>query len=370
MAWQLRHRRRELRDVLVAAGAGVVPGAVMALAYNHVRWASGTDAGYPIAAADGTTVFYEHLWVGLWGLLLSPSKSLFLYSPPVLLALATLAGLRAPERRPLRATWLAIALAAGPVFLVNAKLPFWSGDLAWGPRYVVFLTGALIVPAVLWVNEAWQRRRTIALATAGAIAVAGVGVQLVGNALYWDAFIRVSQRARLDWLGTPNRTGAAFPDRGAACDPCIEDTYPFLYVPAFNPFELNWWLVKHVLREDPWQVAEADAPWKRYTKLTLNVAEPYRRAHLDWWYGAFRKDLPKTTVWFLVLFSGGLVASAGLWTWRLRGRAAIAPSVPEHASEVPTPAPTPVAITPAPTPLPVGVPPVPATAVPLHSSPE
>jgi hypothetical protein len=208
----------------------------------------------------------------------------------------------------------------------------------------VFLTGALLVPAVLWLDEAWQRRRVVALAAAGTFVIAGVGVQLVGNALYWDTFIRISQRARLDWLGTPNRAGAPFHDRGAACDPCLEDTYPFLYVPAFNPIEINAWLIKHVLRESLWTVAEADAPWKRYTRLQLNIAEPYGRAHLDWWYPAFKQHLPNTARWLWVLFGGVLLLSAALWGWRLRARAPIVPYVHEPATPTPTPTPLPVPV--------------------------
>lgn len=318
IAWRMRDQRRPLVEVLVASAVGLLPGALMAVIYNQVRWGSGTNVGYAVGAATAPTIFGERLYVGLWGLLLSPSKSLFLYSPALLIGLMALLALRDPQRRLWRDVWLALAVTAAPIVYVTAKLPFWSGDLAWGPRYMVFVTGALIVPACLVVDRAWQHRRLVTLVAAGAIALSGVGVQAIGNALYWDSFIRVSQRARLDWLGAPNRAGSPFPNRGSACDPCFEDTYPFLWLPAFNPLEINVWLIKHVLRGDDWPTAEVDAPWKRYTSLRLNVAEPYRRAHLDWWYPPTRDNLPRTARWMLVLFVCGTLGSAGLWGWRLR----------------------------------------------------
>ena len=82
------------------------------------------------------------VFAGLWGQLFSPGKSVFLYSPPIVLAL--MGARRFWRHRPEAA--LAVALLVGPVVLLYSFYLFWSGDWAWGPRYLVFALPALLLP--------------------------------------------------------------------------------------------------------------------------------------------------------------------------------------------------------------------------------
>jgi len=307
IAWTLRKRRPELLRV---AGWSAVTGAplfVLALVYNYLRWSDVTKTGYEpyLAAYFGGSIFD-----GAWGMLASPNKSAFLYSPPLLLALfGWPAAIR--EHRRLGLALLAIVL---PTFLVYSTYRSWSGDYAWGPRFFVWAMPVLLVGVAWFVDKMsqWKRAFTIAVVAAGVI------VQLLGSALYWDHFIRIAIDTKNQWLGNPNRSGSYIPERGRGhCDSCFEDTYEITWTPAFQPIAGHWWLVKSLARGDEdWHAAQADAPWRTYTTLEVNLAASYPRARIDWWGLLWLKDAKGTRILGLVLLL--LFASTtglGIWRW-------------------------------------------------------
>jgi hypothetical protein len=279
----------------------------LALAYNWARWGSITASGYEpyLAMYFGGSVFD-----GAWGMLASPNKSALLYSPPLVLALLGWpAAIRAQRR-----LGLALLLVVAPTFLVYCTYRSWSGDYAWGPRYFVWVVPVALV-GLAWFVDLRSRARTIALAL---VIVAGIAVQVLGSALYWDHFIRIAIDAKQQWLGPPNRSGAYIPERGRGyCDSCFEDTYHLLWTPAFQPIRGHWWLVKALARgDDDARVAQRDAPWRRYTSLSVNLAGSYPRARIDWWGLLWWKDAPHTRaagVILLLLFVAG--TALGIWWW-------------------------------------------------------
>ena len=323
------YRKQGARPLLRALGLallGGLPGLVTMLAYNHARTGSLFDVGYALSApGQQSRSFSENPFYGLWGLLLSPGKSLFLYSPPLIVALLALPhALRTRDRG-----WLwALLLTGGPVVYSNAKYLFWSGDWCWGPRYILFVVPALLLPAIFVFDDLLARRRRLALAAGGAVFAVGLFVQVLGSLFYWDHFIRISQEARTSWLGAPNRAGAAAKDRGGMCDPCFEDFYPFNWLPAFSPVEGHYWLLRHVPRRHSWEQAEADAPWHRYTSLKLRIASSYPRARLDWWFLDWKKDLRPAGAFLLAFMFAGALGSAFLW-WRVGSPSA--PDISQHA---------------------------------------
>src|SRR5205085_112108 len=84
--------------------------------------------------------FINPLYIGIWGMLLSAGKSMFLFSPLLFLFLP---GVRICLRE--RATKL---LAIWSILLCCSQLIFygcwwdWSGDDAWGTRFIVLSTMA------------------------------------------------------------------------------------------------------------------------------------------------------------------------------------------------------------------------------------
>ncbi len=311
IAWTLRKRRAELLGVIKWAAVTGAPLLVLALAYNWARWGSITKTGYePYLDA----YFGGSLFDGAWGMLASPNKSALLYSPPLVLALVMLP--RAVRERP--RFGLALLAMVVPVFLVYCTYRSWSGDYAWGPRFFVWATPTLLVPIAWFVDTARARWRRVVLV---GVVAAGIGVQLLGNALYWDHFIRIAIDVKNQWLGQPNRSGSYIAERGRGhCDSCFEDTYELLWTPAFQPIRGHWWLVKSLARDDTPADAQLDAPWRTYTTLPVHLETTYPRARIDWW-GLLVKDAPATrTAGALVLVFLVDVLLWALWRWRLLAR--------------------------------------------------
>ena len=134
LAAAMRTRGNVLRTgVLVAAVAGSFGAAY--LLRNQLLFGSFFDFGYPPAAEGGRRLntFETPPATGLYGLLLSPGKSLFLFAPPLLLALAGMWRLAQRNR--------ALAVVGGLTPLVYlfffARYTQWEGGYCFGPRYLV-----------------------------------------------------------------------------------------------------------------------------------------------------------------------------------------------------------------------------------------
>ena len=173
LAAAMRSRGHALRTaVLVAAVAGSFGAAY--LLRNEFLFGSFFDFGYPPAAEGGRRLntFETPLATGLYGLLFSPGKSLFLFAPPLLLALPGLWRLARGNR--------ALAVVAGLTPLVYllffARYTQWEGGYCFGPRYLVPVIPLLALG--LGPMLAGCDRRILRLAAV--LAVAGFVVQGIG----------------------------------------------------------------------------------------------------------------------------------------------------------------------------------------------
>ncbi len=124
---------------------------------------------------------------GVYGLLVSPGKSVFLYSPPLLLS--ALFMLPFVRRWPHESLFFG-ALVVSHVVLAGL-LPFgvWAGDAAWGPRYLLPVLPYLLLPLIL----ALPPRRPVALAVVTGL---GVLVQLFPIGANFDTYILLSNGPR------------------------------------------------------------------------------------------------------------------------------------------------------------------------------
>lgn len=126
---------------------------------------------------------------GLYGLLLSSGKSVFLYAPPIILFFFALP--RFARRFPPEAAFCVLLMAT--FILFHARLEIWSGDGAWGPRYLVSTMPFWILPVGAsvssWWRRAWRRAAVIALVAAG------VAVNILGLTINWDAYIQIQPNA-------------------------------------------------------------------------------------------------------------------------------------------------------------------------------
>ncbi len=142
--------------------------------YNAARFDSPFDFGYS----------YPSLTVAMplntLGLLLSPGKGLFLYSPLIVLGALGLPRLWRADRHlaaALVACFLAITCFAG-------ASTYW-GDETWGPRYLVPVAWTLLVPIAWWSGS--QRRRRVLVG----VAVVAMLVQVVGVSGSYSRYLTV-----------------------------------------------------------------------------------------------------------------------------------------------------------------------------------
>jgi hypothetical protein len=175
LAMFVQGRKKALPGVL--AFVGVV--GVLGLAYllrNQILFGKFLDFGYPELEEGGKQIisFHTPLLTGLYGFLLSPAKSVFLFAPPVILAIP---GLRELWRRR-RA--LAIVAGVTPVvyLLFFARYTQWEGGYCVGPRYLVPPIALLCLGLgpILETGSRWARHAAVTLLFAGML------VQLTGMA--------------------------------------------------------------------------------------------------------------------------------------------------------------------------------------------
>jgi hypothetical protein len=133
---------------LLCTGTAVVIAFAFSCWYNNLRFGSPFDDGkLTFSARRGFPMFGNPI-AGFGTLILSPGKSVFLYSPTLILAVI---GWRRLYREQ-RALALGIATASISLVLFISCISFAGGDWCWGPRYlgVVVALFALALPFV-WI---------------------------------------------------------------------------------------------------------------------------------------------------------------------------------------------------------------------------
>jgi len=209
----------------------LVLGALIVAAYNLLRYGNPLQTGYHPLETFSTPFF-----TGLAGLLFSPGKSLFLYSPILVLSVAAFPAF---FRRCREEALLVGGVLAAHV-LLYAPWFVWHGGHCWGPRFLVptlpFLALAL-APVLVWAARSPWR-----IALVGALALVSVAVQALGLAASFDRFFET-----MDGLGFP------------LYDPRL------FFDPAYSPLA---WQVRFVLAGD-WFPAWTREGWALLPPLAL-----------------------------------------------------------------------------------------------------
>ena len=181
--WRAGLPLRAALAVALSAAVGLAVPVGFVLAYNYARFGSPLETGY--GAGELAAIQSGDPWTPLRGFLASPGKSIFVFSPVVALALPAWP-LFARRHRALA---LVIAGLVAVDLAFHTRVPYWHGDVAWGPRYLDYVLPLLVLP--LASGLAWlaaQRgvvRRLVAAAGAVVVAVAVV-VQLLAVAVNFD----------------------------------------------------------------------------------------------------------------------------------------------------------------------------------------
>jgi hypothetical protein len=143
--------------------------------FNWIRFASFLNFGY------GTATFKLHLLQGLYGIILSPGRSIFVYSPILTLAIPG-AWMLYKKNKSLAVVSSFTVLSH---FIVVALWQNWDGGWTWGSRLltpIVPILGFLIAPMI-----EYARGKRGDLLVIWILALFGLGVQIL--ALTKDPFI-------------------------------------------------------------------------------------------------------------------------------------------------------------------------------------
>jgi hypothetical protein len=165
---------RMIRRTLLAA-AGPLCGAAGSMYFNYLRFGSVVQFGY-IEDRARFVLDAPQIATSIAGYLLSPALSVFVFAPPLILALWV--GRQAYHRWPLETTTVILASVAHLLLISSMKT--WSGDLSFGPRFMlesIVLLMPLTLPAFEMAVDRASLPASIAVA---AVMFLGFMVQLIG----------------------------------------------------------------------------------------------------------------------------------------------------------------------------------------------
>ncbi|NJN68746.1 MAG: hypothetical protein HC884_19610 [Chloroflexaceae bacterium] len=173
-AWFHAHPQERLRRI-AWMGVGGLPGGLLVLFHNWVRFRTLTEAGYPGQGFTG------NLLEGLYGLLLSPGKSIFLYVP-LLLALPAAV---VPFIRQFRPEALLVGALTLITLIESAMWWMWWGGWGWGPRFLTPLMPFLVLSL-----GSLLRRRPWQYLIVGMLLPLSLMVNMMGILVDFNVYIR------------------------------------------------------------------------------------------------------------------------------------------------------------------------------------
>jgi hypothetical protein len=183
-AASLRPDRRALTRY-AAFCASIAVGIGLLFFYNYIRFGSPFSSG---RLESKLPFLQEGPLIGLVSLLASPGKSIFLFSPTVIISLFGL-------RRFLGTYfWLGAAIVFTAIIhlLFISSLSFFGGDWCWGPRYLVVLLPLLALAFPF--STLLDRRRWLVPTIVGL----SVAVQVLGLSMEYQRFFL--ERAYRGWF--------------------------------------------------------------------------------------------------------------------------------------------------------------------------
>lgn len=147
---------------------------VLYLIRNHVLFGNVIDFGVPVTVENGKNLnsWHNPFLHGIFGFLLSPGKSVFLFAPPVLLGI--LAVPRLWKRN--RALCVVAILAPLSNLMLYSFYTQWEGGYCYGPRFLVPACTLLMVPIAALFQDPPRFFRPMFWLTA----ITGFLVQVIG----------------------------------------------------------------------------------------------------------------------------------------------------------------------------------------------
>jgi hypothetical protein len=136
---------------------GFLPFLGLFLWCNYYRFGSIFETGYQLIAARTGIEFFKgtSLFAGLRGLLISPGKGFFYFSPIAVFFFFSIK----PFLKKHLGLGMCFIFIIGSYLLFLSKYIFWHGDWAWGPRLMLVVTPFFIMPiAELIDSKKWTKK--------------------------------------------------------------------------------------------------------------------------------------------------------------------------------------------------------------------
>lgn len=169
---RMRHAIHILLLFLVPVGLSIA----INFLYNYVQFGDIFMSGY-----SGKGGFSTPILVGVYGLLFSSGKSIFLYAP---LSLLVFASIRHFVKRNRMEFFLFAALFLAHLAFFG-KFVAWAGDGSWGPRYLL-----AVVPFLFLMLGPLLESSVPARKVAAALAVVGLIIQIGGVSIFYGNYLR------------------------------------------------------------------------------------------------------------------------------------------------------------------------------------
>ena len=262
---------------LAVLGGPVAAALILVAWYNWVRFGDPLQAGYSLAS---DYYGFGSPLSGIAGELFSPGRSVFLYSP---ILVAALAGLPLLWRRYRALTVTIVAIVVANVVFYGAYVAWWGG-WDWGPRYLVPMTPFLILP-LLPLLQRWGDLPRIARGAIYGLAAVGVLVQLLDISVDFQHQLQLLREA-----------GAAAPDA-------------------------QWWTVQY---SGIWRHGQAaagllsgSAAYPSSFQFTdLSTAMPLKTVLDVWWVYAWIDGVSLLVLITVVVGAVAVVVGLARWVWR------------------------------------------------------
>jgi len=163
-----------------------LPFVCLNLWYNNYRFGSIFETGYSLIASKTGIDFFSGtpLITGLSGLLISPGKGFFYYSPIAILSLFSFRSFM-KKHRALSFSFLLIIVS---YLLFLSKNIYWHGDWAWGPRYLLVLTPFFIIPIAGFLDSTQWRKKQFAKMALYFIFTVSLIIQLLAVTIYFQMY--------------------------------------------------------------------------------------------------------------------------------------------------------------------------------------
>lgn len=168
--------------------------------YNWLRFGNPFETGYIVGGQ--TIKLLTPMYLGLYGILFSPGKSIFLYSPPLILALVALPGFMRRYRD--EAILFAFVFACNVAFY--SKLNVWHAEWNWGLRYLFVVTPFSFLPIGYLLQSVADTGRFLAgKVVIPVMVLSGFAVQILGISVAYESYLAraPNSHTNLDYMYMP-----------------------------------------------------------------------------------------------------------------------------------------------------------------------